>query len=195
MGGSNKNETLLREFKKELEAIKTKAQEEGRLVYSDTGAFEYALAPNGNRSNLNERQWLHVQSGNFKNWFGESKVLDENDEPLIVYHGSNKSFKEFKHQDKDKIDPFWFGLDKEGVQRIAEGVVESKGGSSAIYSCFLKIVNPWTPDKGLLNSNSDVYDGLINSVDGVISVKNASQIKSAENNNGLYSKDSNNMNE
>ena len=54
------------------------------------------LAPNGKPSNLNEQQWKEVRTPEFKSWFGDwennpqnaSKVVDENGEPLVVYHGS-----------------------------------------------------------------------------------------------------------
>lgn len=32
----------------------------------------------------------------FKAWFGDSKVVDDDGEPLVVYHGTKKSFDEFK---------------------------------------------------------------------------------------------------
>lgn len=49
-------------------------------------------APNGKKSNLNERQWAQVRTKAFKNWFGDwendpensSKVVDENGEPQVV---------------------------------------------------------------------------------------------------------------
>ena len=52
------------------------------------------LASNGQPSNLNERQWVHVRTKAFKDWFGDwkndpknaSKVVDENGEPKVVYH-------------------------------------------------------------------------------------------------------------
>lgn len=57
------------------------------------------LAPNGKPSNLNEIQYHLVRTPEFKAWFGDwennpinsSKVVDENGEPLVVYHGT-KSF-------------------------------------------------------------------------------------------------------
>lgn len=57
-------------------------------------------APNGKPSNLTEDQWLQVRTPAFKNWFGDwendpvnaSKVLDENGEPLILYHGAKSDF-------------------------------------------------------------------------------------------------------
>jgi len=52
-------------------------------------------APNGQKTNLTEDQWLTVRTQNFKNWFGDwendpsnaSKVIDKNGEPLAVWHG------------------------------------------------------------------------------------------------------------
>ena len=63
------------------------------------------LAPNGKPSNLPYRQWVMVRTPAFKNWFGDweqnpteaSKVVDENGEPLIVYHGSSKWFRVFNN--------------------------------------------------------------------------------------------------
>lgn len=54
------------------------------------------LAPNGEKSNLTRDQYYTVRTKEFKDWFGDwqndpnnaSKVLDENGEPLVVYHGS-----------------------------------------------------------------------------------------------------------
>ena len=61
------------------------------------GTDEWMVAPNGKKSKLNERQWLQVRTPNFKRWFGDwendpqnaSKVLDDNGEPMVVYHGTN----------------------------------------------------------------------------------------------------------
>jgi hypothetical protein len=54
------------------------------------------LAPNGKPSNLTPEQWKLVRTPQFKAWFGDwendpenaSKVVDENGEPLVVYHGT-----------------------------------------------------------------------------------------------------------
>lgn len=56
------------------------------------------LAPNGKPSKLTEPQWHQVRSPKFKKWFGDwealsdlqvsgSKAVDENGEPMVVYHG------------------------------------------------------------------------------------------------------------
>ena len=61
------------------------------------------LAPNGKVSNLTEKQYAQVRTKAFKNWFGDwknnpneaSKVVDENGEPLVVYHGTNANITSF----------------------------------------------------------------------------------------------------
>jgi hypothetical protein len=65
------------------------------------------IAPNGNNSNLNTEQYALVRTPEFKAWFGDwendpknaSKVVDENGEPLVVYHGTGSNFSVF-HQNK-----------------------------------------------------------------------------------------------
>ena len=59
-------------------------------------------ADNGEPSNLPEKQWHEVRTDEFKNWFGDwqdsdeaSQVVDENGEPLIVYHGTDADFSIF----------------------------------------------------------------------------------------------------
>ncbi len=72
-------------IKKEEASIKLKFDKDGQL-----------LAPNGKPSNLNEDLARYTRTTVFKNWFGDwekdpknaSKVVDENGEPLVVYHGS-----------------------------------------------------------------------------------------------------------
>lgn len=79
--GFNRQETYTQEQQNILNSAPRDSQ--GRL-----------LAPNGNPSNLNERQYIQVRTKAFKNWFGDwinnpseaSKVVDENGEPLVVYH-------------------------------------------------------------------------------------------------------------
>jgi hypothetical protein len=57
-------------------------------------------APNGKPSNLTPEQYKLVRTPEFKAWFGDwenspetaSKVVDENGEPLVVYHGTRNEF-------------------------------------------------------------------------------------------------------
>lgn len=81
-------------YSPEVSAIKKKAIANGTFM----------KAPNGENSKLTESQWLQVRTKAFKNWFGDwennpkdaSKAIDENGEPLVVYHGTPKNFSTFK---------------------------------------------------------------------------------------------------
>lgn len=37
-----------------------------------------------------------VREKNFRNWFGDSKIVDEEGKPLVVYHGTDRDFDSFK---------------------------------------------------------------------------------------------------
>lgn len=125
------------EYSKEMQDILAKAprNSEGKL-----------LAPNGKKSNLTERQYAQVRTKAFKDWFGDwendpeiaSKVVDENGEPLVVYHGTdNYGFTIFdpKYSD-DKISLF----------------ASSSKGIASTYTKFVPIINKYFRNK-LLNTN------------------------------------------
>ena len=84
------------------------SEEKAILDKASRNAEGKLLAPNGKASNLTERQYALVRTKAFKNWFGNwennpaeaSKVVDENGEPLVVYHGSVHNFTSF---DSNKI--------------------------------------------------------------------------------------------
>ena len=109
------------------------------------------LAPNGKVSNLTERQYAQVRTKAFKDWFGDwennpseaSKVVDENGEPLVVYHNTPFEFNGIFDMDhKSRIMPWTsepFG--HVGTQETANTI---KGTQFAL---FLNVRNPLeTPD-------------------------------------------------
>jgi len=80
-------------------------EEDETPKYDDGGSV--LLAPNGKPSNLTPEQYKLVRTLAFKQWFGDwendpanaSKVVDENGEPLIVYHGTRSDdFYEFQNK-------------------------------------------------------------------------------------------------
>jgi hypothetical protein len=74
---------------------------------------EKLLAPNGKPSNLNAIQHAQVRTPAFKKWFGDwendpenaSKVVDENGEPLVVYHGTDDVRNVFKKGESGALGP------------------------------------------------------------------------------------------
>ena len=91
------------------------------------------LAPNGKKSNLTPEQYKLVRSKNFKKWFGDwendpensSKVLDENGEPLVVYHGSYADYNIFKARYDNRGVALIYFTSKENVARQYGELVKS----------------------------------------------------------------------
>ena len=187
------------EYSKEMQDIlaNAKRDSEGHL-----------LAPNGKKSNLTERQYAQVRTKAFKDWFGDwennpseaSKVVDENGEPLVVYHSTNKIFNTYKERDgihfgsyntalgvaNEKFDPT-FDTIEEAQASIAKGKFR-------INQVFLNIRNPkqskdlGTGWKQLITEGFD--GGLYRAVEGDTSfvVFDSNQIKSATDNVGTFSR-------
>jgi DNA polymerase III sliding clamp (beta) subunit (PCNA family) len=110
------------------------------------GDMSKHLAPNGKPSKLTHEQWHLVRTPEFKAWFGDwekayetldyddvSKVLDENCEPLVVYHGTPNDFEKNKNE-------VVFDIKKAGAHF---GTKEQANDffPFKIYECFLNIRN------------------------------------------------------
>ncbi|MDP1931891.1 MAG: LPD38 domain-containing protein [Gammaproteobacteria bacterium] len=73
-----------------------------------------------------------TQSPEFKRWFGDSKVVDENGEPLRVYHGTDKNVDSFKPGS-------WFAQSAElankyvGGGRTAEAKIKTGSNLAPVY--------------------------------------------------------------
>ena len=175
-------------------------------------------APNGQKSNLTKKQWHQVRTEEFKNWFGDwennqlnaSKVLDENGEPLVVYHSTSSKFNTF---DITKSRSYTGVLDYDlvGFYFTQRKEFASDYGDY-IYSSYLNFKNPFTGSLGDYKRNNDlktwrnVYDKLLgDGYDGAIEnegVNNSeeeyiafipNQIKSATDNNGDFNIENNNI--
>jgi len=100
---------------------------------------------------------------NFKNWFSNSKVVDENGEPLVVYHGTGASFDAFN---KSKIGKnykaddygFFFSSSASEASEYGEGYVEyHKEGNSNVIPVFLNLKNPYIEEALYCNAHQ-AYD-------------------------------------
>ena len=192
-------------------------EEEQRILKSaPRNSKGQLLAPNGKVSNLTEKQYAQVRIKAFKDWFGDwendpanaSKVVDENGEPLVVYHNSNTDINIF---DKNKI----------GTNGSSEGGLFGKGFyfstnkdynkvfGNKEYAVFLNIKNPITDERTIkeiqafepsidIIKNAYNKDGLIgtnkfenNTVEYI--VYDSNQIKSATDNIGTFSRTDDNI--
>lgn len=77
-----------------------------------------------------------INNEKFMSWFQGSKVVDDNGEPLLVYHGTDKDFSRFSL--KNSAQPIiWFSSDKQKIERGDAGAA----GRSRIISAYLSIKN------------------------------------------------------
>jgi hypothetical protein len=108
-----------------------------------TGGGSTILAPNGKPSNLNEKQYKLVRTPAFKKWFGDwekdpdnaSKVVDDNGEPMVVYHGTIRDFNVFDTKKSRFNGGIYFSSSKEFSKKFA-------GINGNVKDFFIKIINP-----------------------------------------------------
>lgn len=132
----------------------------------------------------------------FRDWFGDSKVVDENGVPLVVYHGTDMDFNEFSNKSKQRSagtkGGVWFtdnsslaesytefgNYNKEAYERALKygDIYGNSIGNSSIMPVYLSIKNPLIIDaKGQKSGNingktiSDLFNDAINDGnDGII---------------------------
>ena len=173
------------------------------------------LAPNGKKSNLTEKQYAQVRTKAFKEWFGDwendpenaSKVVDENGEPLVVYHGTNSKW--------NILDTKMFGKNTDdgyyGKGLYLSSVENKAAQYGNIMKLFVNIKKPLRagtdPNISMKEAiknvelaenfnrgidNTEGYDGVLYSgAEGryeEIVVPTPNQIKSAESNIGTFSR-------
>ena len=229
-----------------------KAEKE-KIVADAKANGTYMTAPNGEKTKLNAEQWATVRTTNFKNWFGDwendpenaSKVVDENGEPMVVWHGRSTEFNTFEKkegvrfimgiEDNVKAEGFFFSPDKGLAEEFAYNSSRHRGGKANVVPCFLNIRRPmdltgedydriyedvtgWEYMVGM-DTQDNLWgimdeEGMADKIkekgyDGAIFVEevndsyeptkisycalDANQIKSAENNNGDFSADNNDI--
>ena len=234
--------------------IRFSLKEEMEKIVADAKANgTYMTAPNGEKTKLDAEQWATVRTTNFKNWFGDwendpenaSKVVDENGEPMVVWHGRSAEFNTFEKkegvrfimglEDKVKAEGFFFSPDKDLAEEFASNSSRHRGGKANVVPCFLNIRRPmdltgedydriyedvtgWEYMVGM-DTQDNLWgimdeEGMADKIkekgyDGAIFVEevddsyeptkisycalDANQIKSAENNNGDFSADNNDI--
>jgi len=203
LSGENLRQQRKNSITEEMQSIKTKAQSDGTFM----------LAPNGEPTNLTERQWLQVRTESFKEWFGDwendpeeaSQMKDENGEPKVFYHNTNADFFAFNPlYNGSSTDAGWLG---DGFYFYGEPSEGQSYGEKKM-SVFLNIREPYyaseEENRSLSEQNdrsaslefreereSEGYDGVYFNGDlrQETVVFSPSQIKSATDNVGAFDKE------
>lgn len=66
----------------------------GEYIYEDAAGKLHSTG-DGNAAELRQEASSQVDTPEFRRWFGDSKVVDENGQPLVVYHGTDADFTTF----------------------------------------------------------------------------------------------------
>lgn len=189
------------------------SEEERAITETALASGAWLKAPNGEPSRLTPRQWAQVRTAAFHDWFGDwqhdpahaSRVVDENGEPRVVYHGTRES-NDFTVFDSAKIGDNW------GPGYYGNGFYFSDNRKAAYhyghkeFTCFLNIRHPYLSPRynhagekrftkilkkkgydGVIAENAlrDVYDWEIAEGREYV-VFEPSQIKSATDNIGTF---------
>lgn len=191
--------------------------EEENIIKKAKSDGSYMKAPNGNPTNLNEKRWVQVRTKAFNEWFGDwennpedaSKVIDENGEPRVVYHGTYADFNAFDESHLGDVTDlnatnedwaktshigFWFNDNKIGFYTKHKPVFLNVRNplEFASMESLVDEMSYYDSGEDFKRSNSDGYDSVIVLEDEEMggrsySVFNDNQIKSATENNGGFS--------
>ena len=203
LSGENLRQQRENSITEEMQSIKSQAQSDGTFM----------LAPNGEPTNLTERQWLQVRTDAFKEWFGDwendpeeaSQMKDENGEPKVFYHNTNADFFAFNPlYNGSSTDAGWLG---DGFYFYGDPSEGQDYGEKKM-SVFLNIREPYyaseEENRSLSEQNdrsaslefreereSEGYDGVYFNGDlrQETVVFSPSQIKSATDNVGAFDKE------
>ena len=162
-------------LKKAFEDIKDENLGNPEYNYRNQSRFDYISYPEGGRADGKLPYLSNINNNDV------SKVVDENGEPLVVYHNTSNEFTKFS-----KFRAFVASLT--GSNMFGRGFYFSNHQGNSLGNInmpvFLRVVNPSEGDMASKN------DGMIHSFgNGEVwyATKNPNQIKSATYNNGDFS--------
>lgn len=115
----------------------------------------------------------------FERWFADSKVVDENGDPLVVYHGTGQTFEEFARSGETDDGHIGEGFYFTPQQNHAELYAGSNGPVQRVVPVYVSLQNPliirgfddpayqqyanpkWTGEQRRQAILADGYDGAI----------------------------------
>lgn len=170
-----------------------KQPEEGQAQAKPTdGGVAFSVAP-------------ATETAAFKKWFGDSKVVDADGKPLVVYHGARPGVSIENFKARHETDGIYFTPDASYAESYTEDLFSDEDAKGAIYPVYLSIQKPYIVEAayGSDEWNSFVdrginrvelkrrgFDGAIlrepdGTIDQIIAF-HPEQIKSATGNRGTF---------
>lgn len=128
-----------------------------------------------------------TRSKNFAKWFGNSKLVDENGKPMVLYHGTDRDFSSFDPRKHGESDHGWYGVghyltsdpEKANAYSAYRGEAEAMHGFAAhpganVMPVHARLENPyiWPQDRPAATNMEEAiqitkklmnmgYDGVI----------------------------------
>lgn len=122
---------------------------------------------------------------NFWRWFGDSRVVDDQGRPLVVYHGTAADIEAFDPE-LTKSPIFGKAVYFAGDAATASGYATGEGAN--VLPVYLSVSTP--TDNPIAFKKEQNFDGVVRTLaDGqtIYAVRNPTQIKSATGNSGAFS--------
>lgn len=123
-----------------------------------------------------KKEWEEkgVESSYFKKWFGDSKVVDEDGKPLVVYHGTRDVFDTFDVNKKGKASDtarvgFWFSDRENFAENFARDIWWGEQEKPVVMPVYISMQNPKIYEKKSiskeeLNAARDKVDEIENKI-------------------------------
>lgn len=166
---------------------------DGVIQLASDGSFETLVAFNpeqiksaiGNRGTFDQASDdIRLKLGSptdtpaFKQWFANSKAVDESNNPLTLFHGTDENFTVFQPSDRGTFGPgIYFVANQDSAEQYGETIVKA----------HLSLQNPW-----LINVDYDSDAALAEdfdspSVEAILSLPNGRELLvAAKNSDGMY---------
>lgn len=100
-----------------------------------------------------------VDSPEFRRWFGDSKVVDEQGRPLVVWHGTDKGFDVFQARSKS-VNTTTFGpveTERTGIF-VSDNVDFARQYGSRVLALYARIENPAKINRNLVLDFAETID-------------------------------------
>ena len=125
----------------------------------------------GEHDQSDHGNWAHegsTESPAFRKWFGDSKIVDSDGKPLVVYHGTNRDFREFdvdKRTDKHgrQLIGAFFSANSEYASSYGSASGDTTGRS--VIPAYVKLTNPLVINEDTTSGVSDFQYGKLTSID------------------------------
>ena len=105
-----------------------------------------------------------LDNPNFKKWFGNSKVVDKEGKPLVVYHGTKSNveyfdIKKFGASDQGLVGKgFYFTYSGHEAGEYSLNTQYGKGENSNVIPCYVSLQKPFLITQGVLPDGRTLRD-------------------------------------